>query len=250
MRYIGTRHNDNKKLSFLPITNYQLLPIILVLSTVFYLLFAIVRLWYADTLFAQGYNLQRTQQYLESYQNIKKATSINANEPLYYDELVIPSAQLALAAYDNNQSTLSAQLTQQAIDSSNRALLISPNNVNFWKTRTRLFYILAQSDEKYLSSAYNSLDQAKLLSPTDPKIRYNLGVLNLTLGKEKEAIEELHEASRLKPDYRDAFYAKGIYYKKVGDLEKAKEAFDYILEYINPEDEEVKKRLEEKEYDN
>ena len=38
----------------------------------------------------------------------------------------------------------------QLIESNEKALKISPKNVNFWKSRTRILYALSQLDEKYL----------------------------------------------------------------------------------------------------
>lgn len=65
------------------------------------------------------------------------------------------------------------------------------------------------------------------------------------MGKKKEAIETLIQATELKTDYRDAYYALAFLYDKNKEKQKAKEALSYILTRLNPNDEEAKKKLEE-----
>lgn len=227
------------------ITNYQLLFSLITLFAICYLLFTILRLWYADTFFASGYHSSRASDYLSAYQSIKEAIKLNKNEPLYYDELALPAVQLAIAFDEEKQATYSSYLRQEATLASELAVTLSPNNVNFWKTRTRVFYTLAQLDEKYLNDAFTALVQTKTLSPTDPKISYNLGLLYDKLGKKDEAIAELYETTKLKPDYRDAYFALGLFYQRDKQKEKAKEAFNFILTKIATDDAEAKKMLED-----
>jgi tetratricopeptide (TPR) repeat protein len=227
------------------ITNRQIVIIFILLFVICYLLFVLARLWYADTLFASGYHASRSSDYTTAYQKLKEAISMNPEEPLYYDELSIPAAYLSIALDDEKESTLSGQLKEEAIIASDIAVSNSWHNVNYWKNQTRLYYALAQLDEKYLLRALNALEKAKLLSPTDPKIGYNLALIYDKMGKKKEAIETLIQATELKTDYRDAYYALAFLYDKNKEKQKAKEALSYILTRLNPNDEEAKKKLEE-----
>ncbi|MBI2051959.1 tetratricopeptide repeat protein [Candidatus Roizmanbacteria bacterium] len=43
----------------------------------------------------------------------------------------------------------------------------------------------------------------------------------------------------LKPDYREAYFLKAQLLKKAGREDEAKKTFQYILEKLNPRDEEV-----------
>ena len=210
-----------------------------------YLLFVICRLWYADMIFTTGYNAVRSQDYVSAYQSLKKAITLNKNEPLYYDEFSYPAAMLAMALSDDKQATLSAQIKEEAILASNIATTISPQNVNFWKTQTRVYFALYQIDPKYLSNAALSLEKARSLSPTDPKITYNLALIYDKMERRKEAIELLAESVKLKPDYRDAYFALALFYERDKQTDKAKEMLRFILEKINPSDEDAKKKLEE-----
>lgn len=226
-------------------SNYQLIIILIILFFIFYFLYFLARLWLADVFYANAYHLSRAQDFSSSYETIKKAISINRHEPLYYDEISYPAAQIALAFDEEKQATLSSAFRDEAILASEIAINTSPNNVNFWKTRTRVFYALSQIEEKYYTDTLVSLEKARLLSPTDPKIRYNLALLYDRTDKKKEAVAELLETTKLKPDYRDAFYALSFFYEKDGKKKEAKEAVEYILNRIATNDAEAKKRLEE-----
>ncbi|MBI3379636.1 O-antigen ligase family protein [Candidatus Gottesmanbacteria bacterium] len=241
----GTQ-SDNQEEKHITFNIQQLLAVLFIFFVICYLLYIILRLWYADVVFADGYHRARSQDGITAaYQSLKKALEINDSEPLYYDEFAFPAAQIAVAFADDKQATLSSALTKEAIIASNFAISIAPQNVNFWKTRTRVFYALSQLDEKYFSDALNSLEQAEILAPTDPKVKYNLGLLYDRLGKKSESINKLEEATKLKSDYRDAFFALAYLYEKNNQRDKAKDSLKYILSKIATDDAEVKKKLEE-----
>lgn len=208
-------------------------------------LYTLSTMWLADVAYARGYQASRAGSYLDAYKYMQSAIMLNPNEVLYFDELSLPAAEVGLAAAGQKQSTVSAQLLNESVAASNIAVRTSPNNVNFFKTRTRVFYALAQIDQKYLSEAINSLEKARQLSPTDPKIAYNLGLLYGRTGKANEAIEMLKKASALKPDYKDSHFALALFYKEQGEKSKAKEELNFILTKISPQDEEAKKMLSE-----
>jgi len=214
---------------------------LILLSTIYYLL-STIRYWYADVRFALGEKLSKGGQTNQAFTELQKAVQIRP-EPIYCDELGITAAELAVAAFQQKQATLSAQLTKFAIKESDNALKISPYNVNFWKNRTRLFYALAEIDPKYNQEALKSLLKAYTLAPTDAKIAYNLGVLYSKLGQEETALQILEKTVALKPNYDQARYALGLFYEKQGKIDKAKEQFQYIIEKINPNYEPVVEKL-------
>lgn len=196
--------------------------------------------------FATGSQYAKAEEFTSSYESLKEAIFLNSDEPLYYDEFSYPAAQLAAAFYqDGKQATLASQLLHEATLSSDMAILISPANVNFWKTRTRVFYTLSQIDEKYFGQAKEALEAALQLAPSDPKIYYNLAIIDDRLGKTQEAFDLLEKGAKLKPDFRDIFFALGVMYEKSNQKVKARENYNYILTKINPNDEEVKKKMEE-----
>ena len=227
------------------ISSFQYLLIGAMLFVICYLLFVIFRTWTADTIFAKGYSESQNQDYTKAYKNIRQAIILNSDEPLYYDEFVVPAGYLSVLMDENDNSTLSSKLRDEAVMASNEAIKISPNNVNFWKTRTRLFFMLGQIDEKYYDDAVDSLERSKFLSPTDPKITYNLALLYDRKGNTPQAIKMLEETIRLKPDYKDAYLALGLFYEKEKKFDLARKEYNFILEHLDPENADVKKRLEE-----
>lgn len=236
---------SNKAIITSQVNSFQIVLVFIAISLMLFILFFLLKLWYADTLFAKGYHLSRSQEYVQAYQNLKKAIILNDTEPLYYDEMVIPIAQMALALEEGKQSSIASDLKDEAIASSNIAVSISPNNVNFWKTRTRLFFALSSLDNKYTDEALKSLEKAKELSPTDPKISYNLALIYDKLGRKEDAYKELNLTIKLKADYRDAYFAQALYYQRDRQKDKARTALNFILTRIATQDAEAKKKLEE-----
>ena len=204
----------------------------LILTTMFFVL-RLGQYWLADTRFALGEKLSKGGQTDQAFTKLQEAIKFRP-EPIYRDELGITTASLAVTAFQQEQATLSSQLSELAIKQSDLALKVSPYNVNFWKNRTRLFYSLSEIDTKYNQEALKSLIRASELAPTDAKITYNLGVLYSKLGQEETAVQVLEKTVELKPNYDQARYALALFYEKKGQNAKAKEQYQYILEKINP----------------
>lgn len=226
-----------------PASSWQRLVMIFILLFTFYFLFSIGRYWYADTRFALGEKLNKSSEANQAFPFLQKAISLRPSEPLYHDELSLVATNLAVSAAKQEQATLSAQLIDLAISSSDRSLKISPYNLNFWKNRTRLFYSLAEIEEKYTQQALESLLMANELAPTDAKIVYNLALVYAKLNQEETAIKTLEEAVNLKPNYDQARFALALFYEKKGEIKQAKEQLNYILEKINPNHETALEKL-------
>jgi len=204
----------------------------------------VVMTWIADKTFATGYRLSRAGQYASAYEPLQTAIAINPNEPLYHDEYANVLATLAVAAMDNQDATLAGVLAKYAISENDRALQIAPNNVNFWKSKTKIYYTLSSLDETLVTPAMDALKKAQTLSPNDPKIAYNLAILAGRTNEGTQAIDYLKHAIELKPNYRDAYYALFIFYTETNQKEKGKELITTYLTTINSQDEEFKKLVE------
>lgn len=206
---------------------YQWTGITVVALVALYCLIFLVRFWQADTAYALGSNLDRAGQFQQAYPLLAHAVQIKPQEPVYQDEYSINLATLGTALMESNEATTGAQLSQQAIQLSNDIVAHHPNNVVFWKSRVRIFYLLSQVDPQYLSSALAAIEKAHELAPTDAKISYNLGVLYGQNNKIQQAIDTLTETIKLKPDYRDPYYARALFYHQ--------EAVDSNGNVIKPE---------------
>ena len=220
----------------------------------FYLLFTLISYWNADKAYAYGYNLDRVGLYQDAYPYLHKAVLKRSNEPVFADEMAINDAVLAtqlISQKDTKNASAAAQtassLSKEALETSNDLVASYPNNFVFWKTRIRIFYTLAQIDAQFLPSALEAVRKAAQLSPNDASIVYNLGVIEGQSGNLDKAIEALERDVALKPDYKDAHYALGLFYNqkaldKNGNvvnrdfLNKAIGQMKYILTYISSSD--------------
>ncbi|KKR03027.1 MAG: hypothetical protein UT26_C0011G0009 [Microgenomates group bacterium GW2011_GWC1_39_12] len=219
-----------------------LLFLTLILLTV--VLIFLTLIWYADKTFATGYRLSRAGQYAKAYLPLRDSVGLNRFIPLYHDEYAVVLSSLALGAFEAQDATLAGTLAVYSLTENDNALRLSPNNVNFWKSRTKIFYALTTIDSSYLPQAIDALLKAQALSPNDPKISYNLAILYGKLGETDKAVTNLLEAKRLKPNYKDAYYALYIFYKEIKQSTLAKDIIQTYLTTIDSQDSEFKKLVE------
>jgi tetratricopeptide (TPR) repeat protein len=225
------------------IRNTQYVVISLILLLMFYALLLTFKYWQADRYYSTGEKLSNSGKNDQAFFSLQAAIKSRSGEPIYHDELALVSANLAVIAGKQNNATLSAQLTNFAIGESDKAIDVSPDNLNFWKNRTKVFYKMAESDTQYLAQAFESLLHASKLAPTDAKIKYNLALLYSAAGQNETAIKTLEETIILKPNYEDARLVLALFYEEAGQKDKAKEQYQYILDNINPVNESAKEAL-------
>jgi len=221
-----------------------------------YLIFTLINFWNADKDYAKGYNYDRVNQYQTAYPLLHKAVTARPDEPVFKDELAINDAVLAISILgqkltdqtQQKQATdLAQKLAQEAITTSDEITSKYPDNVVFWKTRVRIFYTLAQADERYLASALTAIKKTAELAPTDADISYNLGILYGQTGDAKNAVATLKNTVKLKQDFLNAYYALGIFYHQlaINDkgqvvnqeyLRKATDTMHFMLKNVTPRD--------------
>lgn len=215
----------------------------LLFATGILLLIRIILFWYADTRYAQGYRLSRSGLYGQAVPALISAVSLNTFEPTYRDELAGAYAALAISAFEGNNATQAAQLAALAVKESNLALTTSPQNVNFYKTRTKVYYTISSLESTFNKKAIETLETALPLSPNDPKIYYNLAILVGREGEAAKAIDYLHKARELKSNYRDAYYALWVFYTEEKNPKEARAILEKYLTEVDPNDADFKERL-------
>jgi Flp pilus assembly protein TadD/O-antigen ligase len=199
--------------------------------------------WLADKLYAQGYRQSRQGQLADAYQSLTQAILLRPTEPNYFDEIGVVLSGLSVASMEAGSATTASALAEQAILASDKALSISPNNVNYWKSRTKIYFGFAGADQQFVEAAINALEQALALSPYDPKITYNLAVLYGRLGDNTKAIELLNQTRELKPNYRDAFYALYIFLLEGKQPDQAKAILQRYLDTVDPNDKDFQSKI-------
>ncbi|HET9946713.1 MAG TPA: O-antigen ligase family protein, partial [Patescibacteria group bacterium] len=194
------------------VSGFQWLGLTVVSIIGIYFLLVLTQYWTADRAYALGLNLDHAGQYQQAYQPLHDAVQQRTDEPTFQDELAINDAILAGALISQDSSTAS-KLAQEAVTTNTTLVTQHPNNVTFWKSRVRIMYILAQLNSRYMQDALIAIQKAHQLAPTDAKVDYNLGLLYGQTGQLDSAIATLKETIQLKSDYRDAYYALGIFYR-------------------------------------
>ncbi|MBU1085464.1 O-antigen ligase family protein [Patescibacteria group bacterium] len=218
-----------------------LIKILITLSLATFFLYSIITMWQADRAFVLGKNYLQANQIQTGYAYLQKAVTVKPNQPLFRSLYSESAAKMALLYQED--TNLKGQLIEESINNSN--LVISQNKVhlNYYKSRAKVFFLLAQIDKKYHQDALNTLLKAIDLSPTDPKLHYNLGLLYTQLGQTKLAEQTLLETINLKPNYETFRNALGSLYQQTNRPDLASEQFEYILKYLNPENQAIKEKL-------
>lgn len=175
----------------------------IVLFAVCYLLFAVFKLWYADTLFNKGEAAAEAGNPAKAYNFFSAASELNQGEPLYRSELGLAAAQVA-AALEDSDATLSAVLKEEAKQQTAKVLTENPDNISYYRTAVRTYFELAAIDETYLAKTIKMLDLAIKLAPTDPKLYYNKALILDLADQKEEKIKALQQAVGLKPNYLEA----------------------------------------------
>ncbi|MBI4084300.1 MAG: O-antigen ligase family protein [Candidatus Levybacteria bacterium] len=243
-----------KKNPIITVSGLQWTGIVLFFLFACYLIFLLITFWRADRSYALGFNLNRVGEYQQAFPNLKKAYELRPAEPVFRDEYAYNNVVLAVGLYQANDAANAATFAQQAIALNDDSVTHHPNNLLFWKNRVRIFYTLSQIDKKYFVLAVQAIQKARELAPTDAKIAYNEGIIVGQAGQLDQGIKSLEETVKLKPDYQDAYYALGLFYRQKATgggatvidprmQEKAVATMKYILEKLNPKNETAKQEL-------
>ena len=208
-----------------------------------YVLIKVGSFWYADTLYAKSYRFIRGGLYGQAIPAFTQAIRLNPQEPMYHDELASGYATLAVAAFEGKNATQTAQLATLAIEENTKALKISPRNVNFYKTRTKVYYTLSALEPTFNAKAVEALEAALPLSPNDPKIYYNLAILVGREGNTEKAVQYLLKAKELKSNYRDVYFALWVFYTDEKKLTEAQAILQEYLDTVDPNDKDFIERI-------
>lgn len=91
---------------------------------------------------------------------------------------------------------------------------------------------LSLEDCGRFTEAADAYQQARLLSPNDPAVHFNLGNVLYQMGKLVESLDSYRQALRLDPEYAEAWNNLGNVLWQTGVLSGALEAFDNALALV------------------
>jgi len=163
----------------------------------------------ADHSYARGREYKQLSDFNNAYLYTQKAIDLR-NEPTYLDQQAGISANLAALSQIQKQNPQVKQLTKIAKDYSRQSLKMAPENVFYYKTRAKVFYLLnltvmdnPQLSLEYSQESIRALEKAAFLAPTDPVIPYTQASL-IAQTDLPMAVALTEKALKLKPDYVEA----------------------------------------------
>jgi len=252
------REKNDKENNFLEeLTNKQKLLLGILIFFIFYFLFFIFKYWLADYYYAKADVAFKNNQYqLAAFYLREKALKLKY-EHVYEDKLSYILANLAFLSYYQKEKDYASYLKDLSIYYNNHSLSSLPKNVLYWKTKAKIYYLFYQMDleQKNLQIAIEALKNAQILSPTDPKIPYTLAFFESILSEQvknneekeyykNESLKAIDYAIDLKNDMIDAYLLKGQLLKKYKKINEAKAVYRYILDNLDPQNQEAKRELE------
>ena len=149
---------------------------------------------------------------------------------------------LSLKSTGNNEEARIA--ADKAVTESTVAALLSPFNVNFLRQKAAVYLRLIPVNPQFLPETEKTLLAAINLAPTDAKIYYTLTKVFIQENEIEKAKAALDKTIELKPNYKDARYLKALLLVVEKKYPEAKVELNYIIEKIDPNDENAKIELE------
>jgi len=205
-------------------------------QTIFYYL--------ADITYAQALALDNNHQYQPAFNQINTSLSYRSNEPTYLIKSASLASKLAVGYQSDPDPAQTEKYTRIAIQNSQKAVTVSPFNLNLWKERAQVYYYLATIDTKYYSSALQSLEAAAKLAPTDAKTFYLLGQFYQNTTDVDSTLKYYQQAITLKPNYDHAYFALGQIYLEQKNYSQAQDMFKKVL-IIAPANTDAQKYLDQ-----
>lgn len=216
----------------------------------------------ADIDYAQAESLRRLGRYQAAYEQYQEAIELR-DEHVYREQMSKVLAQLGFAVSYQDQPELAKDLFALADQELAQAISRSQLNVLYWKTASRNAYVQYQAflEPERLEDALSYLEQAQVLSPTDPRIPHSQALFTSLIVEDlqqrsndepdrtadteqlrSEAIALAQQSVALKPDYVDAVTLLAQLHLQAGNQDQAHQVIQEYRESFGtgiPEIEEV-----------
>ena len=123
------------------------------------------------------------------------------------DRSIVDTHNLFAAWHGKTKSLRRLKQYSQALEASNKAMVLKPDDSLMWFERAYLFHIQEQYAE-----ALELYDRVIANEPDFYRARNHRGYVLLKLQRYDEALAELNKSLEIKPDYGNGYYGKAYYY--------------------------------------
>ncbi len=212
------------------------------LILVLLLLNQVSKIWQADFAYTVGKQLARDGKYNQGISKLQQAIKLSPNEALFYDELASTYARIAVDFAQVKDEESSQKFEQAAIDTTNLTLMLNPRHLNFHKTKIRTLITLSALNSQYLVEAEQATLLALQLAPTDAKLMFNLGLIQLALNKSDASLASFKTAIEMKANYYEAILQLAKQYEAQNNYPLALKTYQELAQLL-PKNEEVQQTI-------
>ena len=192
-----------------------IIPSVLNITTIIlaiYFLTSLVNTFRADLNYQSGKAHITAGQNQSALKLLETAVNLQPKQPLFLAKLAEQESKAAATIFlqlenlPESAQNIQKQYQEQALEHATQAVDMSPYNLNLLKSKARVEIYLANVDTKYQQSALNTLLQASILAPTDPKLLFNIALLYQNTNQKDLAILSYQKALELKSNYQEALF--------------------------------------------
>ncbi len=199
------------------------------------------RLFYRSLKAAQDNN--GTQTYNLQVAAIKTNPGVSRYRIIYSQTNLALATSLAGSLAERNEASSEAilqdrnlvtQLVSQSIREAKAAVSLNPLNILAWENLARIYEQLIGVAQGADSWAITTLGEAIKRDPVNPVLPLELGSIYLRMKDYPKAIAQFDRATKLKPNYANAWYNLGNAYRINGDDIQALSALEQAQKFVTP----------------
>jgi putative inorganic carbon (hco3(-)) transporter len=213
------------------ITIKQYIFLSILLLTTYYILHASISWWFADLRYKTALDASNSEEYQTAFQNYQEAIDLSPFHPSYHNEYAMLLSEMPSYLPEKTDDTIISKIAARAIEESDIAISISPENPLFWNYRALIFHNLASLNKSYNQEAVSSILKAENLAPNDPKIAYFTGIYYLSNSQNDKTLKYFEKTVKLKPNYIEPTVNLAKIYHDQGRKKESVQLLQNLLKY-------------------
>ena len=187
-------------------------------------------MWLADFYYTKGTSGSND---LKNYNELKLASALRPDEPLYKAALGLTTMNLAINEGDEQKKQAKVA---ESFSYLNAATTTSPANISVWRHRLQALFDLASMEAGYKPQVVKTAKIMSDLAPTEAQIQYNLASMQVFAGDFTSAQKQLEKVVNLKFNYKGAWELLLQVDSQLGDKKSQNRHLRKFEEYFPDED--------------